>query len=520
MRVYALTAALVIAMFAGYAAVPEDATALLAAGTSGQMVDLSFGTQGLVTTRVGVGNAVAQAVAVQPDGKILSAGFAYNGTDNDFAVVRHNADGTLDTTFNGTGMVLTPISREDEAYSIAIQADGKFLLAGQTYNGVRGDIAIVRYNNDGSLDDSFGSNGKAIVPATSGSSLARSIAVDPDGMIAVAGFGLNGATNDIVVVRLNPDGTLDGGFDGENGTGNGIVVTAVGTGNDQAYGLGIQQDGRIVVGGFYDAGPSTDTVVIRFETDGSLDRTFGQDGISRHSFSPDADEALSLALASDGNIVIAGCIRNGSPNRFLIARFLADGSVDNGFGANGSVIIPFSSTAALALAVAVQPDGKVVAAGFGSNGINNDFALVRTAANGTLDQTFGGGGAILTMVGDATDVANGLAIAPDGGIVVVGRTVGIFANFGLVRYHPGSSSIKGRVLRPNGAPIRDLRVNLIDDGMIISTATTSSFGLYEFSNVPTGKTYTLTVASKRYRFAPRSFYLSGAIADADLIGQE
>ncbi len=513
MKIKALASILLITSFA------ISGSSALETSTD-QMVDLTFGIQGRVKTQVGVGNAVAQAVAVQPDGKILSVGFAYNGANNDFAVVRYNPNGTLDTTFNGSGTVLTPISLEDEAYSIAIQNDGKFILAGQTYNGVRGDIALVRYNADGSLDHAFGTAGKVIIPATSGSSLARSVAVDPNGMIAVAGHGFNGSTTDIITVRLNPNGSLDPGFDGETGTGNGIVTTVVGPGTDQAYGVAIQPDGRIVVGGFYTNAGDPDTVVMRFATDGRLDTSFGLNGLSQHAFSPDADEALSLALAPDGKIVIAGCIRFGPPNDFFIARFLENGAMDTAFGIDGSLTVPFSSTADIALGVAVQPDGKVVAAGFGSNGVNNDFAIVRTTANGTLDVTFGGDGTVLTMVGDATDVANGVAIAPDGGIIAVGRTVGFFANFGLVRYHPGIASINGRVLRPNGTPIRDARVNLIDDGVVIRTATTSSFGLYEFTDVPTGKTYTLTVGSKRYRFAPQVINMSGAIAGADLIGLE
>lgn len=509
---------IVIVLIASFAL---NASSRLSPMTTDQMVDLTFGVQGRVATPVGAGNAVAQAVAVQPDGKILAVGFAYNGADNDFAVVRYNANGTLDSTFNGNGTILTPIGpSDDEAYSIAIQNDGKFILGGQSHNGVRGDIALARYNENGSLDQSFGDAGRAIIAATSGNSLARSVAVDPNGMIAVAGFGFNGPTNDIVTVRLNPNGSPDTGFDGETGNGNGVVVTAVGTGSDQAYGVVIQPDGRIVVGGFYNAAAGPDTVLARFETDGRLDTSFGENGISKHSFSQDADEALSMALAPDGRIVVAGCIRFGPPNDFFIARFLDDGAMDTAFGSNGSLSVPFSSTADIALGVAVQPDGKVVAAGFGNNGANNDFAVVRTTANGEMDPTFGGDGTVLTMVGDATDVANGVAIAPDGGIIAVGRTVGFFANFGVVRYHPGIASINGRVLRPNGTPIRDARVNLLEDGVIIRTATTSSFGLYEFADVPTGNTYTLTVGSKRYRFAPLVLNMSGAIGGADLVGLE
>lgn len=406
-------------------------------------LDEAFGSNGLLSTQIGFGNAVAQATVIQPDGKIVVAGYAYNGTNNDFAVIRYEPNGTLDAAFdgaaNGNGIVTIPIGNSnDEAFGVSLQPDGKLILAGQSFNGVNTDVAFARLNNDGTLDSTFGQAGRVTVSAGGGNDLVRSVAVQPDGRIVAAGNGVNGANSDIVVVRLEANGALDASFDGNTGNGNGIVFTAIGPGNDSAYSVALQPDGRIVVAGFYFSGVSNDTAVLRYESGGRLDQTFAGDGIATRAFSTDTDEALAMALQPDGKIVIAGCIRNGAPNDFLLARFDQDGGLDTQFGNNGSNIVPFSGGLDIGLGVAIQPDGKIVAAGFGNNGANADFAVIRTNANGLLDPTFGTNGKLLTMIGTGTDLANAVAIQADGKIVVVGRTaVGTIANFGVARFGYG-----------------------------------------------------------------------------------
>ena len=488
------------------------------------LLDAGFGTSGKVVTPAGSGNEVAQAVAIQPDGKIVVAGYAFNGTNNDFAVIRYNSNGTLDDTFDGTtnanGVILTPIGQsEDEAFGVAIQPDGKIVLVGQTYDGVKTSLAIARYNSDGTLDMSFDGDGRAVISPSIGNAMLRSVAVRPDGRILATGSASNGVNFDIVVVQLNADGTLDAAFDGNSGNGNGIVVTPVGAGNDQGYGVVIQPDALVVVAGYYTSPTSTDSVLLRYATDGRLDTSFSGDGIATHAFSPDTDEALALALAPDGRIVISGCIRNGAPNDFLIGRFMPDGSPDASFGTNGRAIFPFSGTVDIALGVAVQPDGKVVAAGFGNNGVNNDFGVVRLNSDGTPDLTFGGDGGVLTAIGSSADQANAVAIQPNGRIVVAGRTAGTTADIAVVRYYQASTaSITGRVFRPNGSPLGSTRVSLIDENGLTQTATTSSFGIYQFSGVSVGRTYTIRASSKRYRFAPIIVNVVESLANMDLTG--
>ncbi|MFN0277156.1 MAG: CHRD domain-containing protein [Pyrinomonadaceae bacterium] len=400
-------------------------------------LDSTFGTNGTLSTAVGAGTDAAQAVAIQADGKIVAAGFAFNGLDNDFAVVRYNPDGTLDAAFDGDGIVTTTIGTgNDEAYGVAVQPDGKIILAGQSFNAVDTDIAFVRYNTDGTLDATFSGDGRTTIAAGPGSDTVRSVALQGDGKIIAAGNASNGTNNDIVVVRLGADGLPDKSFGGD-----GLVLTPIGASSDFAYGVAVQTDGKIVVAGYYQSATGIDTAILRYNADGSPDGTFDGDGISTYSFSPETDEALSLVLQNDGKIVIAGCIRNGGANDFLIARFNVNGAVDTSFATNGSSIVAFSSLIDIALGVAIQPDGKIVAVGFGNNGSNNDFSLVRLNADGTADLGFDGDGRLQTAIGTGGDNANAVTVQADGKIVVVGRTViGATSDFGVVRYGYGLNS--------------------------------------------------------------------------------
>ena len=191
---------------------------------------------------VGTGHDEAHSVAQQADGKIVTAGFGFNGTDSDFAVVRYNADGSLDTSFDGDGTVLTPVGTSgDYAYDVALQSDGKIVVAGHAGIGSRNNFAVVRYNTDGTLDTSFGSDGKVTTPLfdTDG---AHAVAIQADGKIVAAGRSLNSVGTEFVgVVRYNTDGTLDTSFSGD-----GRLISSQGC---AAYSSALQTDGKIVLSG-------------------------------------------------------------------------------------------------------------------------------------------------------------------------------------------------------------------------------------------------------------------------------
>ena len=172
--------------------------------TSGSL-DTTFNTTGKVTTAIGAINDSALAVAIQSDGKIVAAGYSYNGANYDFALVRYNTDGSLDTTFNTTGKVTTAIgASNDSAYVIAIQSDGKIVAAGYSDNGANYDFALVRYNTDGSLDTTFNTTGKVTTAIGASNDYAYAVAIQSDGKIVAAGYSYNGANDDFALVRYLP----------------------------------------------------------------------------------------------------------------------------------------------------------------------------------------------------------------------------------------------------------------------------------------------------------------------------
>ncbi|MCP4346074.1 MAG: hypothetical protein GY795_11190, partial [Desulfobacterales bacterium] len=202
-------------------------------------------TGGTVITPIGTGDDSGQALILRSDGKIIVTGYSDNGSDKDFAAVQYNTDGTPDTEFGTGGTVTTPIGDGDDlCYAGAIQPDGKIVLAGYSHNGSDYDFAAVRYNSDGSPDTEFGTDGKATVRVGTGDDLGYALSVQPDGKIVIAGKSHNGSDYDFAAVRYDIDGTLDTEFGTE-----GRVVTVVETGDDGGFGIAVQPDGNIVVTG-------------------------------------------------------------------------------------------------------------------------------------------------------------------------------------------------------------------------------------------------------------------------------
>jgi uncharacterized delta-60 repeat protein len=270
-----------------------------------------------VTTDIGSSTETGHSVAIQADGKIVVAGTSAIGFAYDFAVVRYNSDGSLDTTFNGTGKVITDIGgTNDQGFSVAIQADGKIVVAGLSAINSLNDFAIVRYNSDGSLDTSFNGTGKVTTPIGSGDDMAFSVALQDDGKIIAAGQSLTGSYYDFAVVRYNSDGSLDTSF---NGTGK--VTTAIGSADDHGNCVAIQGDGKIVVAGTSFIGSSNDFAVVRYNSDGSLDAAFNGTGKVTTDITG-LDYASSVALQGDGKIVVAGGTSDGSNYDFALVRYL------------------------------------------------------------------------------------------------------------------------------------------------------------------------------------------------------
>jgi len=374
-------------------------------------LDTTFGSGGRVTTDV-ASNEGAGGVAVQADGKIVVAGSTWREkTGGDFLVARYEPDGDLDPTFSHDGTRLTSFSSVyDAATDVAIQPNGKIVAVGTA--AMESRFAVARYQPDGSLDRSFGSRGKVTTNVGPSDDFAFGVAIQPDGRIVVVGYTSRG---DFAVVRYRSSGRLDRSFGGD-----GMVTTSLSKGWDMAYAVALQTNGKIVVVGRSDAGGG-DFGIARYRADGTLDPSFGEGGIVTTHFSPDYDIAADVAIQPDGRIVVAGgtARRDG---QLALARYERDGTLDSTFSGDGKLATDFGSLDH-AWGVAIQPDGRSVAAGFTAAG-TGDCALARYETDGALDTTFGGDGTQTTDFASDYDSCRGVAIQADGRIVAVGTTFG------------------------------------------------------------------------------------------------
>jgi len=349
-----------------------------------------------------------------------------NSIDQDNNSIDQEAKGILDDSFgNGSGYVILSINNDnDHGYSLAIQSDGKILLGGSCYNGSNYDFCIVRFNSDGTLDNSFGTNGKVIQNIGSSDDIGYSLAIQPDGKILLGGYCNNASNIDFCIARINSNGTLDNSF----GT-NGKVIQNIGSSDDIGYSLAIQPDGKILLGGYcYNRNRNNnDFCIARFKSDGTLDNSFGTIGaIGKviQSIGSNSDYGYSLAIQPDGKILLGGRCNNGSNNDFCIARFNSNGSLDNSFGSpNGYIIQPIGTDDDKGHSLAIQPDGKILLGGSCNNASNIDFCIARFNSNGTLDTYFGTGGKVIQPIGSDPDHDYGysLAIQPDGKILMGGH---------------------------------------------------------------------------------------------------
>jgi len=404
-------------------------------------VDLAFGPTGKIMTAVGRGNANAQSIAVQRDGKIVVAGVAFTAHKSDFALVRYNTDGSLDKTFNRTGKVTTTIGGSAGANSVAVQSDGKIVVAGHSADAGKQDFALVRYNTDGSLDTTFNRTGKVTTTIGDGAG-ANSVAVQSDGKIVVAGHSSTDRKYEFALVRYNADGNLDTTF---NSTGK--VTTAIGSGKDEGYCVALQTDGKILVAGnSINNSREYEFALVRYNTDGSLDTSFNGTGKVTTTIGRDGS-ADSVAVQSDGKIVLAGSCFTGRQSEFALARYNADGSLDTSFNGVGTLTTAIGGGDA-AHSVTVQSDGKIVVAGSATVG-NGNFALVRYNADGSLDTTFHGTGKVTTAIGSSHNLGykgSGVALQSDGKILVTGYSFNTGRDyFALVRYKTnGDLDTKGQ----------------------------------------------------------------------------
>jgi len=410
----------------------------------------------MVTTPIGPGNDVGTAVAIQSDGKIVLAGYSWNGTDDQFVVARYNPDFTLDRSFDFDGVVTTNISAgQDRAEAIALQADGKIVVAGhRNSGGGNNDFALVRYNTDGSLDTSFNGTGIVTTAITGGNDEIEGLAIQSDGKIVVAGWSQR-ATLDYVVARYNTNGSLDtAGFNAPTG----YFISTNGATNDAATEVAIQpSDGRIVIAGWANSGANDDFAAARFNTSGTLDAGFSG-GTVLVDFLGFLDRANGLVIQPDGKIVLTGEVRDGTTwSMFGTARLNSNGTLDTATfnPVQGRVTTDFfAGVHDTSYGMVLQSDLKIVVGGWANwNGFGTavDFALARYNSDGSLDTaTFNPGGAfggppnqagkVTTNVGGNNDWIDALALQSDGKIIGGGYSrIGATDDLALVRYNPNGS---------------------------------------------------------------------------------
>ncbi len=469
-------------------------------------LDSSFGTGGEVINALGqdpnqvTDSDVAYAVVIQPDGKIVLGGeqvVNFNSSP-DFALLRLNTDGSPDSSFGDDGVVLTAIPDNSYTSSIsglALQADGKIVAVGTNFietsnNDFYSAIVLARYNPDGSLDSSFGQGGLVVNDNPTGADGGSAVTVQPGtGKIVVAGYSTSPFDPQYTYIsnyeidRYNPDGSVDTSF----GTDGEVVTEIVGSRYNVATTAATLPDGKIVVAGTTDlVSPSNPSVPLdigltEYNPDGSLDTAFGNDGrvITTIANAVGFVQVNGVAVQPDGKIVVAGWVNAPTPftDDFLLVRYNPDGSLDTTFGQGGVVEISGGE----GNAVAIQPDGEIVEVGVVEGGI---LGIIRVNPDGSLDTSFGTGGEI---VNSALTGGTSVVIQPNGEILVGGGTPGSLGGIALARYNPDGtlddSFGTGGVVTTNTETFGVAAIALQPNGQIVAVGSTLNTGDSDYGTI-------------------------------------
>lgn len=450
-----------LSTFVAFFAIPV-CTAFGQAGT----LDASFAANsaegaGKFVGAVGAADSFATGISVQPNGQILLAGTCRKITSAfDFCATRLNSDGTVDLNFGNGGKIITSIGDSAEANAIVQLPGGKFVLVGNCVVNSGGSFCAARYFADGSLDTSFGNNGRAAVAVGAGrSQKGRAGLIQPDGKLVIVGSCTGQGTIDFCSIRLDANGVVDPDY----GVG-GIVITPVDLGTDSATAVVLQPDSKLVLAG--ECSPPTGGsgqlyafCAVRYLANGAFDLSFNGSGKTITAVSnANGDRANALTVQADGKLLLAGFCNFSGTVSLCLLRYNPDGSVDFGFANIGRLVAPIGTGANWGPAVAMQPDGKIVLSGPCQSNNVSSFCAARYHNDGAIDLAFGTSGTVNTILTTGTNFAYTLALQPDGKIIVAG-------------WCSASSPVKFCAVRYLGGPFayKNCSLDIDGDGLVLAT---------------------------------------------------
>ncbi|MCZ4409156.1 T9SS type A sorting domain-containing protein [Cryomorphaceae bacterium 1068] len=447
-------------------------------------LDNTFGNNGIVVTDFGFNIERSDGMTIQNDGKILLVGRADNGANNDLILVRYNSDGTLDASFDGDGITSVDLGGDEFGTSVITSPDGKIYVAGYRNESPNRDFLIYKFNADGSVDMTFGTNGRVDIDFGGTDDVANNIMLT-SAAVVVTGQSKNGANNDFAAVRyLQSDGTPDNTF-GALGK-----VTFDIVDSDACEASMLQESGKLTLFGYVSVAGNRDFAMVRYNEDGSLDNSFGSAGAKVTDINGGSDEGHSITHQPDGKIVAAGIDLsvNSGIGHLVVVRHNEDGSLDGSFGTGGKVseaigLREFQSTSL----VAMQADGKILIAGTSNVlGETDEMTLVRLNSDGSFDNTFGNDGIVITDIPGGSNLTKSIALQIDGKIVIGGYAFPDGSNSGdlaMCRYLSGTElgildfSVEDNSMLVYPNPVQETTVL----EYTLSTSETISIDLYDVS---------------------------------------